>query len=96
MKQKTKKTNGRFIFKIVLLLLIVYSLISLTVSQINLSQNRQKLAELEAKQQELQLSYDQLTALLDEDSYDDLIERVLRENGYVRSDEKVYTDITGN
>ena len=96
MKQKTKKPNGRFIFKIVLLLLIVYSLISLTVSQINLSQNRQKLAELEAKQQELQLSYDQLTALLDEDSYDDLIERVLRENGYVRSDEKVYTDITGN
>jgi hypothetical protein len=32
----------------------------------------------------------------EDDSYEDLIERALRENGYVRSDEKVYTDITGN
>lgn len=96
MKQSKKKPMGGFILKIVLLLFIVYSIISLTITQINLSQNRQKLAELESKQQELQLSNDQLKALLDEGSYEDLIERALRENGYVRSDEKVYTDITGN
>ncbi len=95
MKSKNKKPTGRFILKLVLLLFIVYSIISLTINQIQLSQNRQKLAELEQKQQELQLSNDQLKALLDEGSYEDLIERALRENGYVRSDEKVYTDITG-
>ncbi len=96
MNQSKKKPMGGFILKIVLLLFIVYSIISLTITQINLSQNRQKLAELESKQQELQLNNDQLKALLDEGSYEDLIERALRENGYVRSDEKVYTDITGN
>ena len=95
MKQNENNPTGRFILKIVLLLFIVYSIISLTVNQVQLSQNRQKLAELEQKQQELQLSNEQLKALLDEDSYEDLIERALRENGYVRSDEKVYTDITG-
>lgn len=88
--------KARFIVKIVLLFFIVYSIISLTATQIHLSQNRQKLSELKEKQKELQLSNQQLTALLDEGSYDDLIERALRENGYVRSDEKVYTDITGN
>ena len=88
--------TARFILKIVLLLFIIYSIISLTATQINLSQNNQKLAELKRKQQELQLSNQQLTALLDEGSYEELIERALRENGYVRSDEKVYTDITGN
>ena len=95
MSVKNKKPTGRFILKLVLLLFIVYSIISLTVNQIQLSQHRQNLAELEQKQQELQLSNEQLKALLDEGSYEDLIERALRENGYVRSDEKVYTDITG-
>ena len=54
MSVKNKKPTGRFILKLVLLLFIVYSIISLTVNQIQLSQNRQKLAELEQKQQEQQ------------------------------------------
>lgn len=90
------KRRGSFLIKIVLLLFIVYSVINLTAAQVRLSKKRQELEELQAKQEELQLTNDQLQQLLEEGSYDDLIERALRENGYVRSDEKVYTDITGN
>ncbi len=89
-------SSGSFLLKIVLLLFIVYSVINLTAAQIRLAQNKQKLEEKQSQEQELLLSNQQLKSLLDEGSYEDLIERTLRENGYVRSDEKVYTDITGN
>ncbi len=94
--KKSGSLSGGFFIKIVLLLFIVYSIINLTTNQISLSSNRQELKELQAKQQELQMTNDELTRLLDDGSYDDLIERTLRENGYVRSDETVYIDTTGN
>ncbi len=91
-----KSFIGKFLLHIVLALFIVYSIVNLTVAQIRLAQNKQELAELESEKQELQMTNEQLRALLDEGSYEALLERALRENGYVRSDEKVYTDITGN
>ena len=91
-----KSFMGKFLLHIVLALFIVYSIINLTIAQIRLAQNKQELSELTAQKQELELTKEQLTALLDEGSYEALLERALRENGYVRSDEKVYTDITGN
>lgn len=90
------KFSSSFLIKIVLLLFLVYSIINLTSAQIRLSKSRQQLDELRQKEEQLQLSNDELKRLLDNDAYGDLIERALRENGYVRSDEKVYTDITGN
>ncbi len=91
-----KSFMGKFLLHIVLALFIVYSIINLTIAQIRLAQNKQELSELRTQKQELELTKEQLTALLDEGSYEALLERALRENGYVRSDEKVYTDITGN
>lgn len=91
-----KSFIGKFLLHIVLALFIVYSIVNLTVAQIRLAQNKQELAELESEKQELQMTNEQLRTLLDEGSYEALLERALRENGYVRSDEKVYTDITGN
>lgn len=82
--------------KIVLLLFILYSVINLTAAQVRLSKSRRQLDELRDKQEDLKLSNAELQSLLEDDSYDALIERALRENGYVRSDERVYTDITGN
>jgi cell division protein FtsB len=94
--KKQKALFGSILIKIVLLFFIVYSIINLTTAQIRLSRNKQELEHLQAQEQELQLTNQELQKLLDDDSYEDLIERALRENGYVRSDEKVYTDITGN
>lgn len=91
-----KSLFGKMFIYVVLALIIVYSIVNLTIAQIRLAQNKQELAELESEKQELQLTKQELQAMLDEDSYDALLERALRENGYVRSDEKVYTDITGN
>jgi cell division protein FtsB len=93
--KKQKGLLGSILLKIVLLLFIVYSIINLTTAQIRLSKNKQELEQLQAQQQELQLTNQELQAMLGDGSYEDLIERALRENGYVRSDEKVYTDITG-
>ena len=95
MAKKQKGLLGSLLLKIVLLLFIVYSIINLTTAQIRLSKNKQELEQLQAQQQELQLTNQELQAMLGDGSYEDLIERALRENGYVRSDEKVYTDITG-
>ena len=96
MAKKQKGLLGSILLKVVLLLFIVYSIINLTTAQIRLSKNKQELEQLQAQQQELQLTNQELQAMLGDGSYEDLIERALRENGYVRSDEKVYTDITGN
>ncbi len=93
---KTRQNKGlgsSLVVKIVLLLFIAYSVVNLTSAQIRLSKKNQQLAELQVKEQELQLTNTQLQSLLDEGSYEDMLERALRENGYVRSDEKVYTDI---
>ncbi len=95
MAKKQKGLLGSILLKIVLLLFIVYSIINLTTAQIRLSKNKQELEQLQAQQQELQLTNQELQEMLKDGSYEDLIERALRENGYVRSDEKVYTDITG-
>jgi len=90
---KTKKTLGSsLLVKIVLLLFIISSVISLTSAKIHLSQKEQELAKLQKQQEELQLTNDQLQSLLSQGSHEDLMERALRENGYVRTDEKVYTD----
>ncbi len=96
MASKTKRVSGSLLLKLVLLLFIVYSVINLTAAQVRLAKNRQQLAELQARQEALELSNAELKALLADGSYDDLIERALRENGYVRSDERVYVDVTGN
>ncbi len=96
MASKTKRVGGSLLLKLVLLLFIVYSVINLTAAQVRLAKNRQQLAELQARQEALELTNAELKALLEEGSYDDLIERALRENGYVRSDERVYVDVTGN
>ncbi len=93
-KAKSKKgLTGGLLVKIVLLLVILYSVVNLTTVQIRLSKKNQQLAELQLKEQELQLTNAQLQKLLKDGSYEDMLERALRENGYVRSDEKVYTDI---
>ena len=96
MASKTKRVGGSLLLKLVLLLFIVYSVINLTAAQVRLAKNRQQLAELQARQEALELSNAELKALLADGSDDDLIERALRENGYVRSDERVYVDVTGN
>ena len=91
--KQRKSSSGALFVKIVLLLFIIYSVVNLTTAQIRLSKKNQELAQLQLKEQELQLTNSQLQGLLNDGSYEDMLERALRENGYVRSDEKVYTDI---
>lgn len=96
MKNKSRKTKSNIVIKIILLLVIIVSVINITSAQVKLSKRRAQLAEYEEQAEQLRLSNDELAKLLEDGSYDDLIERALRENGYVNADEKVYADIAGN
>ncbi len=87
---------SRFLLKVVLLVLVVVGTVQLISAQVRLDKNQRQLAALQEEKEQLVLNNEELTALLDDGSYDALIERALRENGYVRSDERVYTDVTGN
>ena len=89
------KFVGSFFAKILLIVLIIAGTVSLTSAQIRLHENRRELEQLQQQKLELQKSNEALSKLLEDDSYDDLIHQALRENGYVRSDETVYTDIAG-
>ncbi len=92
LSESKKSFGGSLLVKIVLLLFIISSVISLLSAKAYLSKKEQEVAQLKKQEQELQLTYDQLQTLLSQGSHEDLMERALREHGYVRTDEKVYTD----
>ncbi len=85
--------KGTLFIKIVLVLFVIFSIINITAKQIELSKKEKILEEKKAELAALQVSNDELQQLLDSGTQDELVERILRENGYVRSDEKVYVDL---
>lgn len=79
--------------KIILVLFVIFSIVNITAKQIELAKKEKT---LEAKQTELaalQASNEEMQRLLDSGTQDELVERILRENGYVRADERVYVDL---
>ena len=79
--------------KIILVLFVIFSIINITAKQIELSKKEKLLEEKRAELAALQVSNEELQQLIDSGTQDELIERILRENGYVKSDERVYVDI---
>lgn len=85
--------KGTLFIKIILVLFVLFSIINITAKQIELSKNEKVLEEKKAELAALQVSNEELQQLLDSGTQDELVERILRENGYVKSDERVYVDI---
>ena len=81
--------KNAILIKIVLLLFVIISIVNY---------NKQS-AALEAANAEKAAAEQKVNALKDKvenGAVDDMIEEALRERGFVKSGEKVYTDITGN
>lgn len=92
-----RKKKGSLFIKILLLAFILYSIYSLVQMYTGLAQSSQLLAEKRESEQELMLRNQELEKLLEEGNQGDRIERAARSKlGYAYSDEKVYTDISGN
>ncbi|MBR2151987.1 MAG: septum formation initiator family protein [Clostridia bacterium] len=85
--------KGTLFIKIILVLFVIFSIINITAKQIELSKKEKLLEEKRAELAALQVSNEELQQLIDSGTQDELIERILRENGYVKSDERVYVDI---
>ncbi len=85
--------KGTLFIKIVLVLFVIFSIINITAKQIELSKKEKILEEKKAELAALQVSNEELQQLLESGTQDELVERILRENGYVKSDERVYVDI---
>ena len=88
--------KNAILIKIVLLLFVIISIVNIIVNQVNY--NKQS-AALEAANAEKAAAEQKVNALKDKvenGAVDDMIEEALRERCFVKSGEKVYTDITGN
>lgn len=88
-----QEVKGTLFIKIILVLFVIFSIINITAKQIELSKKEKLLEEKRAELAALQVSNEELQQLIDSGTQDELIERILRENGYVKSDERVYVDI---
>lgn len=93
MKAKRKKS---IIWRLLLIGVSVYMIVTLAGLCASLNESRVLLAELEAEKAAKQVEIDDLKKLLDSGSRDKLIEKAARERlGYVYTDEEIYIDISG-
>ncbi len=93
MKRKRKKS---IIWRLLLIGVSVYMIVTLAGLCASLNESRVQLAELEAEKAAKQVEIDDLKKLLDSGSRDKLIEKAARERlGYVYTDEEIYIDISG-
>ncbi|MDD6479468.1 MAG: septum formation initiator family protein, partial [Oscillospiraceae bacterium] len=88
MKRKRKKS---IIWRLLLIGVSVYMIVTLAGLCASLNESRVQLAELEAEKAAKQVEIDDLKKLLDSGSRDKLIEKAARERlGYVYTDEEIY------
>lgn len=96
MKRKARKERS-FILKIVCLAVCIYFIATLFDLKSMLDE---KLAEKEAvlaQKNSLEVNIAELKVMLADDSNSQIIEKAARERlGYIRSDEQVFIDVSGN
>lgn len=93
MAQKRKKS---ILWRLLLIGISVYMIVTLTTLWSTLSETRATLDELKNQAALKQTKIDELEKLLDNGSHAELIERAARERlGYVYSDEQIFIDISG-
>ncbi|MBQ8203433.1 MAG: septum formation initiator family protein [Clostridia bacterium] len=93
-KQKRRKS---VLLRLLVICVAGYMIFNLLTLWNTLNENRNTLAQLEETYNQKKAEITELTALLEEGSQADIIEKAARERlGYVYSDEVIYIDISGN
>lgn len=96
MKRKPKK-NKSIILRLFILGVCAYMTLTLASLWNSLRDSRAELLRLEEQLSEEQNDIDELRAVLEAESDDQLIEKAARERlGYIYSDEQVFVDISGS
>ncbi len=96
MKQKPKRRKS-VIVRLIVLGVSVYMVSNLIGLGNQLARDRETLTQLINERDAIELENEELEALLNSDSYADIIEKAARERlGFVYSDEEIYIDISGN
>ena len=94
---KKNRKNKSILFRIFLLCFCAYFISSLATLSMDLAEGKKELKALKLEQQAQEDDIEELRAILQSDSDDEIIEKAARERlGYIYSDEKVFIDISGN
>ncbi len=88
--------KNAILIKIVLLLFVIISIVNIIVNQVNYNKQSAALEAANAEKAAAEQKVNSLKDKVENGAVDDMIEEALRERGFVKSGEKVYTDITGN
>ena len=96
MENRPKKKHS-IIRRVLLLVVSVYFLYSLGDLQVQLMNQRKEYNELVQHKKEMSQRIEEYTKLLENGTEAQIIEKAARERlGYVRADEQVFVDISGN
>ena len=82
-----------FLTKLVIVVLLIYMATSLLDLRGQIRDAEQARAELEEQVRQKQLENQQLSAAIENSDDPDMLERVAREKGYVKSNETIYVNI---
>ena len=91
---KHHKVLPRWVGPAVIVALCGYLFINVLQCQMTISTKRQELASIQTELSEQQAQNEELSCSLDDDE-DAIIERIAREQGYARPNERVFYDIGG-
>lgn len=91
---KHHKVLPRWVGPAVIVALCGYLFINVLQCQMSISTKRQELASIQTELSEQQAQNEELSRSLDDDE-DAIIERIAREQGYARPNERVFYDIGG-
>ena len=94
-KTKKRRRPGGILITVITLTVFLYLLVSFINLQLDIGEKRASLSALKTQYAQQTAANDELSALLDKEDQNALMERVAREKrGYVYPDERVYYDIT--
>ena len=94
---KRRKRKRSIIVRLLVLGISVYMVATLIGLSGQLSESNMELERLKAQKAAEEIKIEELKALLDSGSHEEIIEKAARERlGFVYSDEEIYIDISGN
>lgn len=93
---KQRKKNKSILFRLFVLGVCAYFTVTLASLWNSLDKSREELAALKTEYEQTLVDIDELKALLESDSNDQLIEKASRERlGYAFPDEQIFIDYSG-
>lgn len=95
-RQKRQPVLPKMLTRAGLVLVGGYLVAGLVFNQVQIAAKRQELASVQAQLAAQQQQNDELSRVLESGSDLEIIERVARDKGYAKPNERVFVDVTGS